>query len=73
MDIIFHRIRFQTTTYPDSRSLLGHFSRFCSQLSNWRAAMRSAGIASSVTPAQVCEQLKKMVKSSSPALTSAPR
>ncbi|CAL1131607.1 unnamed protein product, partial [Cladocopium goreaui] len=29
------------------------------------------GIASSVTPGQVCEELKKMVKSSSPALTSA--
>eukprot|EP00435_Cladocopium_sp_Y103_P000342 s2033_g1.t1 len=29
------------------------------------------GVSSSVTPAQVCEQLKKMVKSSSPSLTSA--
>jgi len=29
------------------------------------------GIATSATPAQVCEQLKKMVKSSSPSLTSA--
>ena len=48
--------------------------RLCSLTDRtFRAALSAAGIASSATPAQVCEQLKKMVKSSSPSLTSVTR
>jgi len=53
-----------TTRRLEGRKLSGTASTMIFYIDN-------QGIASSATPAQVCEQLKKMVKSSSPSLTSA--